>query len=177
MPIISDVIDFDGVDEKIKRLKLDVVIVEILITLKFDLSISLRRHANGTRGIRKQIDAGFESQGGWTKMNSGGIDWTKSVTTGARIGVEVQVSGRSDLLAVDVIHLREKLESGEIDVGIIMVPDDHLSPYLTDRTPNKKTALRHIDDRTRKLPIRIYAFSHDSEGEPLKKHRTNLGRL
>ena len=41
MPIISDVIDFDGVDEKIKRLKLDVVIVEILITLKFDLSISL----------------------------------------------------------------------------------------------------------------------------------------
>lgn len=106
----------------------------------------------------------------------GGIDWSKSTDAGAKIGVEVQVSGRSDLLAVDVLHLGNSIREGKTDVGVIIVPDDELSPYLTDRTPNLRTAKRHVTGMAENLPIRIVAFRHDGVGEALDKMRTNLGR-
>jgi hypothetical protein len=80
------------------------------------------------------------------------------------------------MLAVDIMHLKEKIAGGEIDAGIIIVPDDTLSPFLTDRTPNLATAIKHIEDRARDLPIRVLAFRHDGPGPALGKMRTNLGR-
>ena len=124
-----------------------------------------------------KIDAAFDELGGWKKLTSGGVDWTKQSDRGATAGVEVQVSGRSDMLAVDIMHLKEDLERGVIDVGIIIVPDDPLSRFLTDRTPNRATALKHVEHRARELPIRVVAFRHDGIGTPLEKMRTNLGKL
>lgn len=176
MPIISATKDFNGFGVKAARLGLLPLVEEAEQTLAFDLRCKEEQHRNGTKGIRQEIDRRFAACGGWTKIASGGIDWTKASEQGATLGVEVQVSGRSDMLAVDVLHLRESLEAGDIDAGMIIVPDAVLSQYLTDRTPNLATALKHVEDRASTLPIRIVAFRHDGPGPPLPKMRTNLGK-
>jgi hypothetical protein len=82
------------------------------------------------------------------------------------------------MLAVDIMHLKEKMLAGEIDIGLIIVPDDGLSKFLTDRTPNLATAVKHVAHRASDLPIRIAAFVHDSAGQDaLSKMRTNLGKI
>jgi hypothetical protein len=74
------------------------------------------------------------------------------------------------------MHLKESLVLGKIDIGIIVVPDDTLSKFLTDRTPNLATAVKHVEHRASDLPIRVLAFKHDGVGPPLEKMRTNLGK-
>jgi hypothetical protein len=81
------------------------------------------------------------------------------------------------MLAVDILHLSAELIAGRIDVGVIIVPDDRLSRFLTDRTPNFRTAISHIRNRASDLPIRVLAFHHNGTGQALEKMRTNLGRL
>ncbi|MDP3895778.1 MAG: hypothetical protein Q8Q62_03800 [Mesorhizobium sp.] len=178
MPVISKTKDYNGFAAKVERLQLQDLVDEVALTMTgFELYVAEKKHANGTRGIRQSIDSGFERNGGWKKLTIGGIDWTKQNTLGATIGVEVQVSGRSDMLAVDIMHLQEKLIAGTIDVGVIVVPDDPLSYYLTDRTPNFRTAVRHVENRASHLPIRIWAFGQNGVGDALSKMRTNLGRM
>jgi hypothetical protein len=179
MPVISARIEYNGFNTKATRLGLGPLIDEAEATLSgFHLSILEEKQANGTRGIRQSIDEAFVKTGGWIKIASGGIDWTKRGPTGSTVGVEVQVSGRSDMLAVDIMHLKEKMMAGEIDIGVIIVPDDVLSRFLTDRTPNLATAIKHVEHRgARDSPIRIVAFRHDSTGPALLKMRTNLGKL
>ncbi len=178
MPIISETRDYNGFAEKASRLALDELVSEVQATLTgFSLLIQETKQINGTRGLRRTIDAGFTTIGGWRKIAIGGIDWTKHNARGASVGVEVQVSGRSDMLAVDLLHLSAELLAGRIDIGLIVVPDDQLSRFLTDRTPNLRTAIKHVESRARDLPIRIVAFRHDGVGGPLVKMRTNLGKL
>ena len=171
LPIITETRDYNGFVEKARRLGLEPLVAEATATLTgFKLLIEERPLANGTYWIRKPIDDGFAAFGGWVKKPVGGIDWTKqNVAGGATIGVEVQVSGRSDMLAVDVLHLAEALIGGLIDIGLIIVPNDQLSRFLTDRTPNLRTALRHVNSRAREQPIRILAFAHDGTGPALPK--------
>ncbi|MGQ0584319.1 MAG: hypothetical protein ACT4O6_20500 [Reyranella sp.] len=178
MPQVTATVDYNGFLAKVARLGLEPIVVEVASTLSsFNLSIEEKKYANGTKGIRATIDDAFTILDGWTKLTSGGIDWTKKNSQGATVGVEVQVSGRSDMLAVDIMHLAEKLVDGSIDAGIIIVPDDVLSRFLTDRTPNLATAIKHVQHRANNLPIRILAFSHDGTGPALAKMRTNLGKL
>jgi hypothetical protein len=177
VPIITHRCDYIGFLAKVERLGLAALVQEAEATLtSFALRVDERRHANGTRGVRRQIDGLFAAMTGWRKIASGGIDWQKSSDTGTRLGVEVQVSGRSDMLAVDIMHLKDEINKGRIDVGLIIVPNDSLSKFLTDRTPNLATAIKHVEDKARDMPIRIVAFGHDGVGPPLDKMRTNLGK-
>ncbi len=172
MAIFSQRIDYNGFLTRVSRHALAPLLdeAESAVTA-VGLRVLEAKHANGTQGLRRRIDAGFEAIGGWTKTASGGIDWVKG-----GVGVEVQVSGRSDMLAVDIIHLRQRITYGEIDVGLIIVPDDPLSNYLTDRTPNLRTAVKHLEEhRATDLPIRIAAFMHIGPGPALPKIVTNLG--
>ena len=176
MPRITTRRSYDGFENKVDRLGLSDLLEEVEESVTwFDLLIEESRHANGTKWIREQVDSRFESMVGWQKVTSGGVDWTKSNKEGCSLGVEVQVSGRSDLLAVDVLHLQEELTIGNLDVGVIVVPDDTLSPFLTDRTPNLRTAIRHVEPRAQDLPVQILAFRHDGTGKRLSKAITNLG--
>ncbi len=173
MPFITERRSFNGFDVKVGRLGLTALIGEIeKAVTSFELLVQEEKYANGTKWIRQKIDEGFDACGGWTKVQSGGVDWTKA-DTGSTVGVEVQVSSRSDLLAVDVLHLRNAMTEGRVDVGVIVVPDDALSQFLTDRTPNLRTALRHVDDD---MAVQVLAFKHDGPGPALPKMRTNLGR-
>lgn len=176
MPIISQTWDYNGFAAKASRLGIDALVAEATATLtRWQLLIEERKHANGTKWIREMIDDGFAHSMDWVKVSSGGVDWTKQGANRQTAGVEVQVSGRSDMLGVDVMHLKDQLDAGLIDIGIIIVPDNALSYFLTDRTPNLAAARKHVEHRAKDLPIRILAFMHDGTGPALGKMRTNLG--
>jgi hypothetical protein len=176
MPQITDRISFNGFDAQVERLGLGQLLDEVdWVVTGFDLWVLEERHANGTRGIRQEIDARFAEIWGWSKKASGGIDWSKTDENGRRLGVEVQVSGRSDMVAVDLLHLQLELTGGALDAGVIVVPDDILSPFLTDRTPNLATTIKHVNNTAPNATLQVIAFRHDGPGPPLPKMRTNLG--
>ena len=170
---------YDGARDKVCRLGLSQLFIELQQAI-FDTPIYLleKKDANGAAVVRKALDAKFEELGEWVKKISGGIDWIKRIryneTIVSRIGVEIQVSARSDLLIRDIVHLRNSLQEGEIDVGVIVVPDDRLQVFLPDRTPCFKDAVRYIEDEFKEattFPIVLIAIEHDGPGEPLKKKK------
>jgi hypothetical protein len=139
MPKIVEEQAFDGAEALIDRLGLDELLAEVRgIITGFELLVEEKKDANGAGALRKVIDARFLAAGGWIKKTSGGVDWVKRQAINGRprhicIGVELQVSGRSDLISVDLIHLRNQLLQGAIDLAVLVVPGDVLGMFLTDR--------------------------------------------
>jgi hypothetical protein len=79
-------------------------------------------------------------------MTGNNLDWVRCKTiNGTRVcvGVEVRVSAQSDYLVVDMIRLNAAFREGRIDVGIVIVPSDKLSRFLTDRGPRMSDAKKH----------------------------------
>lgn len=145
------------------------------IVTDFELLIEERKDANGTAGLRDIIDGRFRSAGGWTQKKSGGVDWIKRQAINGRprhicIGVEVQVSGRSDMMAVDLLHLRVQLLQGAIDMAVLVVPSDKMAYFLTDRVAKLSEARRHIASiHAEEMPLVLIAIEHDGPGPRLKK--------
>ena len=180
MPKIVEECPYDGVMERVSRLGLGPALQAVKEVLTgFDLRVREERDANGGAAVRKLIDAQFERQNvgqqspGWVKTVSGGIDWKRCHQingTSVCIGVEIQFSARSDLLVMDIIHLRKAITAGEIDVGILVVPTDGLSHFLTDRGPCLSDAKRHVKEaRADDLPLLLIALEHDGPGPALAK--------
>ena len=93
------------------------------------------------------------------------------------MGVELQISARSDLLTNDLAHLMQAIEIGDIDVGVIVVPSNETAYYLTDRCPRFSYALDHVNRiKGQFSPLLIMSIGHDGVGAALPKRRTNLGR-
>jgi hypothetical protein len=139
----------------------------------FELRVLEEVDSNGGAAVRKLIDARFTAAEGWSKKTTGGVDWTKCKRingTEVCIGVEIQVSGRSDLVAVDILHLSQAVKKGELDVGVIVVPDNRLAPFLTDRCPSLRETARHVDEwRVDDFPLTLIGFEHDGPGPRLEK--------
>ena len=176
MPKITDEVPFGGALERIVRLDLSPLYDEVKAVIEgFPLLVKEEKNANGGKAVRVMLDAQFEArQGtGWLKRQTGAVDWTKCrVVNGTKVclGVEVQVSARSDLIIIDLIHLRLALTSGGIDVGILIVPNDKLGPFLTDRGPKLADARRMIREaRLEDLPIILLGLEHDGPGPALAK--------
>jgi hypothetical protein len=174
MPRIVEEIYYDGARERVERLGLAALLDEIkTIASDFKLLVREEVDANGGAAVRKLIDGAFEGSSGWTKRVSGDIDWMKCQEfNGAKlcIGVEVQVSARSDLLVVDMIHLANAFRDGRIDIGVVIVPSDKLSRFLTDRGPCISDAKRHARQaRLEDSPLILFAIEHDGPGKPLAK--------
>ena len=181
MPKIVDEKYYNGSKRKIERLGLQNLLDEIKNTLTgFNLLLTEQKNANGAAAIREMLDARFERVGGWKPIKSGGIDWTKCVHlngVSTCIGLELQISARSDLLTNDLTHLMAAIERGDIDVGVIVVPADKTATYLTDRCPRFSDALNHVERAKGQFsPLVIVSLSHDGTGPPLPKRSTNLGR-
>jgi hypothetical protein len=176
MPKIVSEQSFDGAEALIQRLGLDELLNETrkLIT-GFEFLVEERRDANSAKVLRVLIDKQFESAGGWAQKKTGGVDWIKRQAINGRprhicIGVEIQVSGRSDVLSVDLIHLRKELLQGMIDLAVLVVPSDRLGNYLTDRVAKLSEAYRHIEmARAQDMPFILIAIEHDGPGSPLAK--------
>lgn len=120
-----------------------------LILLSTEVLILAEKQANGAGRVREMIDAQFKASDDWVQSRTGDIDWTKRLrynqTIVSRIGVEIQVSGRSDLLARDIVHIRNNLQDSHIDVGVIVVPTDQFEFYMTDRVANFSYAVRYVE--------------------------------
>jgi hypothetical protein len=176
MPIIVEEKAYNGAAERISRLGLDPLVQEVRrILTAFPLRVKEERDANGGAAVRKLMDTRFERAGGWEKRQTGDVDWVKCHTiTGSRVclGVEVQFSARSDLLVMDIIHLRKALVAGYIDIGILVVPSDRLSVFLTDRGPSMADAQRHVREaRAEDLPLILVSLEHDGPGPALAKQK------
>ncbi|HYS18813.1 MAG TPA: hypothetical protein VET45_17965 [Candidatus Binatia bacterium] len=84
--------------------------------------------------------------------------------------MEIQFSARSDLLVIDLIHLRKAVVEGKIDVAVLVVPSDKLGVFLTDRGPKMADAKRHVvAARADDLPLLVIALEHDGSGPALAK--------
>jgi hypothetical protein len=174
VPHIHEEQPYNGALERINRLGLSPLLDELRhILTGFILRVSEEKDANGGAAVRRMIDARFREAEGWRGKTSGGIDWRKClVINGASVcvGVEIQFSARSDLVVIDIIHLRQALTAGEIDVGILVLPSNRLSTFLTDRGPSIATAKRHVlAARAEDLPLLLIALEHDGPGPPLAK--------
>lgn len=176
---ITNIKFYDGAREKVTRLGLSDLFFEIIeYLLSTKVFLLEEKEANGAAFIRKMIDEKFEKNEDWKKQVAGGIDWKKRLrynrTLMVTIGVEIQVSARSDLLVRDIVHLRNSLQKGEIEVGLIIVPDDRLQVFLPDRTPSFKDAVKYIEkefSEAMTYPIIIVSVEHDGPGAPLPKQK------
>lgn len=174
----------DGAREKVCRLGLADLFLE-LQQIIFDAQIEIEpiKYGNGAAVVREKLDEQFISRADWVKTQSGGVDWVKKIrynsTFLARLGVEIQVSSRSDLLIRDVVHLRNSLQKGHIDVGVIVVPSDYFQTFLPDRTPAFRDAVRYIEvefTEAMTFPIIVIALEFDGIGKALPKKQTNIGK-
>lgn len=173
MPRLEE-IAYDGFYEKTKRLGLMEVLAETRKILSgFELRVMEKKDSNGGAALRELIDKRFSAAVGWKKKQTGDIDWTKchrANGTEVCLGVEVQMSARSDMLVMDIHHLRTGMAEGRIDVGVLAVPSDVLGGFLTDRAPCLSDAKRHVDmARATDLPLLLIALTHDGPGEALAK--------
>lgn len=176
---------YGGSREKVCRLGLAHLFLELLeILVSTEVRVLDRKQANGAGSVREMIDERFGAYPDWVQSKSGDVDWTKRLrfnqTIVSRMGVEVQVSGRSDLLARDIVHIRNNLQDSHIDVGVIVVPSDEFEFLLTDRVANFSYAVRYIEQELREAkdyPIVLLAVEHDGYSSvPLPKKVTNRGR-
>ena len=176
MPNIVEEKSYNGALERVNRLSLGALVDEVRsIVTGFDLRVKESRDANGGAAVRKLIDAQFQKAEGWTKTQTGDVDWRKCRKingTSICLGVEIQFSARSDLLVIDIIHLRKVIVAGSIDVGILVVPSDRLSIFLTDRGPSMADAQRHVKEaRAEDLPLILMSVEHDGAGPALAKQK------
>jgi hypothetical protein len=182
---ISNLKFYGGAREKICRLGLAHIFLELQeILIAARIFILDKKQANSAGVVRERIDKSFEARKEWIHSKSGNIDWVKrfryNQTIVSRVGVEIQVSGRSDLLARDIVHIRNNLQDSHIDVGIIVVPSDDFEDRLTDRVANYSYATKYVEEELREAqtyPIIIIAVEHDGfTTVPLPKKTTNKGK-
>ena len=174
MPRIVVSHPYDGAGQRISRLGLQSLLDELYGILSgFELRVLEQKDANGGAAIRKLIDREFGKAGGWAKTTVGDVDWVKCKYingTAVCIGVEVQFSARSDLIIRDLVHLRDAINLGEIDLGILVLPADLLSYYATDRGPSISAGMRVVREmKVDELPLLLIAIEHDGPGPALAK--------
>jgi hypothetical protein len=177
LPTITETESFNGAAGRISRLGLRNLWEELTEVLTgFELRVQEQRDSNSGAVLRGWIDERFQQVGGWAKLATGGVDWTKCrVVNGTSVclGVEIQVSARSDLLIVDVVHLRDAITAGTIDVGVIVTASNPLAYFLTDRVARYSDAVEAVSRaRAQDLPLVVIGILHDGPGPPLPKRKT-----
>ena len=164
---------YGGAEERIVRLGLTKLVDEVRhIVRGLKVTVEETKHANSGRALRRLLDARFEARRGWSRKTSGGADWKKCVRvdgTELCVEVEVQVSARSDLVVIDIYHLRRSLQAGAIDLGILIVPSDRLNRFLRSRQPSMRETRRAIEETDAdRMPLLVMAIEHDGPGPSLK---------
>jgi len=166
-------IAYNGAEQRIERLNLRPLVEEVRGILKgLKIRIKEQKHANSGGVLRKLLDSQFEQKGGWTRRTAGGSDWKKCTEIDDAtvcIEVEIQVSARSDLVVIDIYHLRRSIQRGEIDLGILIVPTDRLTPFLKSRQPSLRETQRAIEETdAHRIPLLVMAIEHDGPGPALQ---------
>ncbi len=128
---------------------------------------------------------GLLSRAGWTRHRAGRGYWKKSLTIDGvevSLGARIQLYGRKslnarDAMTVEVVGLANKIASGAIDVGALVVAEDRLAARLGLRVPSLSDAVDAVERcGMTDLPLVILALEHDGPGCALPKKRTRQGR-
>ena len=170
---------YDGACEKIVRLGMSDMLVELLQALMGTrVLLKEEKDANSGKVVRESIDGMLEQGSGWTKTVTGDLDWVKTKRTPPdmeiRLGVEIQMSARSDLVIRDLLHVRENIKRGKIEVVVLVVPSDKMSAFLPDRAPSLSETVRYTEkefDEIQQFPLVLISVEHDGPGEPLPKQK------
>ena len=176
---ITSIKFYDGALAKTARLGMSDMFLELLaILLDTEIRLKEEKDANSGKFVRMEIDKNFEIAGGWTKTVTGNLDWvkTRTITDDAevKLGVEIQVSARSDLVIRDLLHMRQNIKSGSIDVVVLAVPSNLMSKFLPDRAPSLADTVRYVEDEfdeIQQFPLIVIAVEHDGAGDPLPKQK------
>lgn len=186
MPRIASVRAFDGTERKIERLGLVRALEELKAILGgFRLDLGEGGRANGARILRDHICERLDRAGGWRRRGKGHLCWRKSlISNGARtcLGARLRVARRRDisrkeLPIVDILDLRREIDSGDIDVGVLVVVTDRLARYLRGAGPGLSDTLAAAQRcGAADLPLVVLALEHDEPGPALPKSRTRRGR-
>ena len=181
MAKINSVTAYIGAEKKIQRLCLQPLVDEVTsLVAATHIEVAEHAEANSAALIRQLLDATFFATGSWQSKKAGDVDWSKcKVVNGTRIciGLEIQVSARSELLYKDILHLKNRIAGGDIDLGIILVPSNRLHLFLPDRTPSKSYAKKVIKEQDAdRLPILLIEMEHDGPGPALPKRITNMSQ-
>jgi hypothetical protein len=176
---ITEITYYDGSLEKITKLGLSKLFLEVQsIFIATKVYLNEVKDGNGAAEVRKWVDQGFAEKEDWNKKVSGGVDWIKKYrynrTLIASIGVEVQLSNRSDMLIRDLVHVRNAIQEGVIEVGLIVVPSNLLQKFLPDRTPSFKDTIRIFEEEfpeAKTFPIIVMAVEHDGAGIAIPKQK------
>jgi len=71
---------------------------------------------------------------------------------------------------MDMIHLHAAFRGGRIDVGLVIVPSDKLSRFLTDRAPCMSDAKKHAKAaRLEDSSLVLFGIEHDGPEPALAK--------
>ncbi len=85
------------------------------------------------------------------------------------------------MLIRDVVHLRNSIDEGLIDVGVVVVPDDRLQTFLPDRTPAFRDAVRYIEEEFKEAmsyPFVVMAIeSTMAQTKPYRNSRASRNSL
>jgi hypothetical protein len=170
---------FDGAEAKLRRLELGSLLEEALRGIQsITLYLVEAESAKDVTELQEQLDGLFKDDRTPAKVGDTGWVRCKSINgTHVCLGVEIQVSGRREMLYKDVLHLRRRIECGDIDLGVIVVPSDQLQRFLPDRTPSSSYAVKVIKEQDAdRLPIILIEIEHDGPGPALIKPTTNTSR-
>jgi|SRR5437588_8009492 len=178
---ISQTKSYSGASDKLCRLGLAETFVHLQEAI-FDTKVYLSSKRKPSKGVlvSRQFAKALIGGPSWRRDASG--KWIGQFRYEdqflSRLGLEIQISSRSDLLIRDIVHLRNSLQEGVIDIGVIVVPDDEMQVFLTDRTPSYRDAVRYIEKEFKEattFPIIIIAIEHDGISDTaLPKKKTNL---
>lgn len=176
---ITSIRFYNGSLEKVTRLGMAGILFELLCALiETRIMLKEEKDANSGKAIRVAIDEALTKKSGWKKTVSGDLDWTKdresNHATKVRIGLEVQVSARSDLVIRDLMHIRNNMTRGSIDVVVLVVPSDYMSRFLPDRAPTLSETLKYIDEEFKEIqqfPLVLISVEHDGAGDALPKQK------
>lgn len=167
MPRITERTFFGGTEIKISRLGLSGTWKELENVLTgFAFYASEHRTSDGGNILRNLLNDRFRSFHGWQARRRG-ADWRRCHRvhdTRICVGVEIQlsVSAKSDLLLVDLQHLRDDITEGRIDIGVLVVPSDKLSDFLSKRVARHSDAVKAVNRATASyLPLAVLALEHD----------------
>lgn len=175
--IVHPINYYNGSRTKLRRLGLQGIFREMVNRLEMlDVRLEEQKDANGSKFLRQMIDEQFEAMGGWIKTTTGNVDWVKEKILGeettVKLGVELQVSARSDLVIRDLLHFRKNMIAGELEVMTLIVPSDKLSKFLVDRAPSLSETLKYVEDEFKEIqefPLVVMALEHDGSGKALPK--------
>ena len=164
---------FGGAKAKLNRLELGPTLAEVEQRLqKCVVLLTERDRKSNLVEFKRKLDDVIvieEAKGGkWIK--------TRAVSNvELRVEFRIRISSRREILYKDALHLRRRTESGDIDLGVIIVPSDNLRRCLPDRTPSSNYAARAISEMGADCsPIILIEIEHHGPGPAPTKRKTDL---